>query len=352
MKTIHIRRIIRANGKLAAWCCGFILATLWSMAQVKQSPVPGFEILSRQSLSTDKPGRAALSAGSNAVTVKGESTEGKLLYRVEGQGMQAAVPALTNVEVAKGGGRIWVYGDSVYRHAAMNGYANVYSSNGSLIKSLGLLGRQPYTAVVADNGSMAFVGNVSKEAQPSYALSLYDANGNKRWSTDLPDALPSAVFLSDDNQFVAVSMFFPKEYTTKLLVHDASGRLLHTHRGSTSGIAFLPSEKMVICNRNSWALYDMASGFRQLHAGALPGVPVGKFPVIAHPSADIFFILTLTASGKQVSLQAYDTRTGAMLAQGNFEGTGYRQPYRQVEALKDGSIQLRTESELVSVRMK
>jgi hypothetical protein len=329
-----------------------VLAGLLSTAQVKQQPVPGFEIISRQSLSADKGGRFGLPTGNNALTVTGETNEGSLLYHVEGKGIQARVPALSQVDVAGSGGRIWVYGDSLYRHSATNAYAYVYSSTGALIRSLGLLGTKPYVAAVADNGSMAFAGNTGKAGQPSYTLSLYDENGNKRWSTGLPVAFPSELFLSDDHQYVAVSMFFPEEYTAKVLVYDGTGRLLYTHRGNSSGIAFLPSRKMVICNGNSWAIYDMSNSFRQLHAGSLPGVTVGRFPVIAHPSADIFFILSLGASAKQVSLQAYDARTGSLLAQGAFEGKGYRQPYRQLETMKDGSIQLRTESEVVTVKMK
>lgn len=349
MKTINITRAISSVGKRAIVCCGLVLAGILSMAQVK--PVPGFEVLNRQPVQAAQATRAAI-AGSNAISVTGENIDGKPVYRVTGNGMQATVPALSQVDVAKTGGRIWVYGDSVFRHSAVNAYAQVYSSSGALIRSLGLLGTRPYAATVADNGFLAFAGNVGKGSEPAYLLTLFDANGNKRWSAQLPLALPSEVYVSDDGQYVAVSLFFSGEFTTKLLVYDGAGKLLHTLRGSTAGVAFLPSKKMVVCKGTGWTVYDMAAGFKPLHTGTLPGVTVGRFPVSAHPSTDIFSILSLDASGRQVSLQAYDARTGALQAQGAFAGKGYQLPYRQLVTAKDGSIRLSTENEVVTVKLK
>lgn len=350
MKTVIKNRYTPRYSKCAVWLCWSLFTGLLAIAQTKVQQVPGFGIVSRQLLSAENTGGPSLS-GSNVLTIKSEGNEEKRLYRIGGHGIQATVPALSCVEVAKGGGRIWVYGDSAYRHSATNGYANVYTATGSLIKSLGLLGTKPYVAAVADNGSMAFAGNVGKAGESSYMLTLFDANGNKRWDAQLPAAWPSEVYLSDDNQYVAVSLYFPEEYTNKVLVYDAAGRLLYTHRGSVSGIAFLPSRKMVACEGSGWSVYDIGAGFTRLYTGTLPGVPVGRFPVAGHPAADIFFILSLNAS-KQLSLQAYDARTGAMVAQGEFAGKGYRQPYRQLETMKDGSIQVSTETEVITLRMK
>jgi hypothetical protein len=320
-----------------------------SMAQVK--PVPVFEILNRQPVQTGQAARSAI-VGYNALSIKAEGSDDKAVYRITGNGMQATVPALSQVDVAKTGGRIWVYGDSVFRHAAMNAYAQVHSSSGSLIKSLGLLGSKPYAATVAENGFLAFAGNVGKGNDPSYLLTLFDANGNKRWSAPLPLALPSEVYVADNGQYVAVSLFFSGEFSTKLLIYDGAGRLLHTLRGSTAGVTFLSSKKMIVCKGTSWTVYDMTAGFKPLHTGILPGKTVGRFPVSAHPSADIFSILSLDTSGQQVSLQAYDARTGAMLAQGAFAGKGYQLPHRQLVTAKDGSIQLSTENEVVTVKLK
>lgn len=349
MKTIFIIKATLLAAKSAVICCGLVLTGLLSLAQVK--PVPGFEVISRQPLATSAMGKQALPAA-GTVAVKDDTSAGKLIYRVEGKGMKAIVPALSQVAVATAGGRIWVYGDSAFRHSAVKAYAHVYNTNGSLIKSLGLLGTKPYVAAVADNGSMAFAGNTGKAKQPVYTLSLYDLNGNKRWSATLPGAWPSEVFIAPDHQYVAVSLYFPEEYTGKLLVYDATGRLLHTLRTSASGVAFLSSKKMVVSTGQAWIVYDMNAGFRQVQLGTLPGVTVGRFPVIAHPSADIFFTLSMSASKQHVSLQAYDARTGALLSQGEFASKGYRQPYRQLEIGKDGNIQLSTESEVVTLRLK
>lgn len=350
MKTILIIKAKLFAAKCTVICCGLVLAGLLPMAQVK--PVPGFEIISRQPMATGEAGRLAINASSNVVRVKPDTSAGKRVYRIEGKGIKAMVPALSQADVATAGGRIWVYGDSAFRHSAPFAYASVYNASGSLIRSLGLLGKKPYVAAVADNGSMAFAGNTAKDGPPVYTLSLYDLNGNKRWSATLPGAWPTEVFIAPDHQYIAVSIFFPEEYTSKLLVYDATGRLLHTLRSSVSGVAFLSSKKMVVTTSQAWIIYDMSAGFRQVQAEALPGVTVGRFPVIAHPSADIFFTLSLSASKQQVSLQAYDARTGALLSQGEFASKGYLQPYRQLEIGKDGNIQLSTESEVVTLRMK
>ncbi len=342
MKTILITRVIV--------CCALMLTAMLSMAQVK--PVAGFEIISRQSITSGEAGRMAINAGSNVVRVKPDTSAGKRIYRVEGKGMKAMVPALSNVDAATTGGRIWVYGDSAFRHSAPFAYASVYNANGTLIKSLGLLGKKPYVAAVANNGSMAFAGNTAKEGHPVFTLSLYDLNGNKRWSANLPEAWPTEIFIAPDHQYIAVSILFPQEYTSKLLVYDAAGRLLHTLRSNASGVAFLASKKMVVSTSKTWTVYDMNAGFKEVRSGALPGVTVGRFPVIAHPSADIFLTLSLAPSKQQVSLQAYDARTGGLLSQGEFTSKGYLQPYRQLEIGKDGNIQLSTESEVVTLRLK
>lgn len=350
MKTILITRALASAGKHVFVGCALMLTGVLAIAQVK--PAAGFEIISRQPVAGGETGRMAINAGSNVVRVKPDTSAGKQVYRVAGQGFQATVPALSNADVATAGGRIWVYGDSAFRHSAPFAYASVYNAGGNLIKSLGLLGKKPYVAAVAANGSLAFAGNTAKEGKPVYALSLYDLNGNKRWSASLPGAWPTEVYIAPDHQYIAVSVFFPEAYTSKLLVYDATGKLLHTLRSSVTGAAFLTSKKMVVTTSQAWIIYDMNAGFRQVQAGALPGVTVGRNPVIAHPSADIFFTLSLGAAQQQVNLQAYDARTGTLLSQGEFASKGHLQPYRQLEIGREGNIQLSTENEVVTLRLK
>ncbi len=88
-------------------------------------------------------------------------------------------------------------------------------------------------------------------------------------------------------------------------------------------LIFSPSGKLVISDGRSWSLYDASKGFQLLHKGSLPGNAIGKFPVTAHPSRDIFFILIADAAAKGVRLQAFDAQKGTLLAQGSFQGKSY-----------------------------
>jgi len=348
MKTLINHRYTLCYSRHVIACCWGLLTCLLTLAQEKKQVA--LEIVSRQPIPAEQAGRLSF-AGGHMLTIKEEMKEGKQLYGIGGEGVQALVPALTGMDIAKAGSRVWVYGDSAYRHSANNAYASVYAVTGSLIKSLGLLGTKPYAAAVAGNGSLAFAGRSGQAEASTYTLSLYDANGNKRWDAALPAAWPSEVFIADDNRYVAVSLYFPAEYTTKVLVYDAAGRLLYTHPGSVAGIAFLPSQKMVVCEGSGWIVYDINAGFTRLHTGTLPGVPVGRYPITGHASADVCFILSLNAS-RQLSVQAYDVHSGEMLAQTAFAGKGDRQSYRQLEAMQDGSIQVRTDQEVITLRMK
>ncbi len=342
MKTLHITGY-----------CGLLLVGLLSAAGVVAQQVPGFQVLSRQPLAADKGGRMALSAGTQVVTIKDEKREGKQFYRVEGNGVQAMVPALTYVEAPAGSGRVWVYGDSAWRHVVDNVYANVYSNTGGLIKSVGKLGRQPYAIGIANNGSLAFAGNSGKDTSKlDLILALYDFNGNRQWQVNLPEGRASRVFVSPDNKYIAVVHFNNKKYLSSTLVYDGSGRLLQTLAQNADGVDFLPSGKLVISDGRSWSLYDASKGFQLLHKGSLPGNAIGKFPVTSHPSRDIFFIVTADAAAKGVRLQAFDAQKGTLLAQGSFQGKSTWQAYRQVTVNSAGSIQLTTGDEVITLGMK
>lgn len=320
-----------------------------SMAQAIR-PAEGFEVIGRLPVASSQDNAPATEEG--GVSIHGENRDGSLLYRVTGDGIHALVPALSGIAVAREGRRIWVFGDTIYNHSGTNGYVNLYDAAGQLIRPLGLVGRKPFATAVANDGAMVFAGNIAQEGKPLFLLSLFDASGDKRWSVMLPAAHLSRVFLSDDHQYAAVTMFYSDEYTMKTLVYDRSGRLIYTHAGNISGIAFLPSHKMVICQRDVWSCYDMEAGFRQLHAGQLPGMAVGNRPIAIHPFSDTFFILSTTDTARQVSLQAYDAASGALLAQQVFDGSGDRQRYRQLETTPEGTLQVRTEYEYISVRLK
>ncbi|AXY74904.1 hypothetical protein D3H65_13300 [Paraflavitalea soli] len=342
MKTVNIIRY-----------CVLLLAGLLSAAGVVAQQVPGFQVLGRQPLAADKGGRIALSAGTDAVTISNEVRAGKQFYRVEGNGVQATVPALTYVETPAGSGRIWVYGDSAGRHIVDNVYASVYSNTGTLVRSVGKLGRQPYAVATANNGSLVFAGNSGKDTgRINLILALYDFNGNRTWQVNLPEGRASRVFISPDNKYIAVVHFNNKKYLSSTLVYDGSGRLVQTLPHNADGVDFLSSGKLVISDGRSWFLYDGAKGFQLLHQGSLPGNAIGKFPVTSHPSRDIFFIMTADAAVKGVRLQAFDAQQGTLLAQGSFKGKDTWQPYRQVAVNNAGSIQLTTGDEVITLGMK
>jgi hypothetical protein len=343
----------KINSKCYWLCFSSLLTSLLVTAQVKDQPAQGFEIISRQSIAGNKTGRIVLAGGNITAGYTTETRDGKAMYNVQADGMQASVPALSSMELAANAGRIWVYGDSVNRHVVENIYANVYSGSGALVKSLGKIGQQPYTVAIAGNGALAFAGHSGKDSgKLPLILSMYDLNGNRLWQNSLPDALPTRIFLAPDSRHTAVVLYTSHVNRSRIQFYDASGKLLFTHHGSTTGLEFLSSNKVVICNGNVWAVYDLSAGFKQLLTGSLPGTTIGRYPVVAHPSKDIFFVLTVNGTGKGISLQGYDAGTGAMLAQSGFEGKGYWQPYRLVEVVRDGNLQLRTETEVITLRMQ
>src|SRR5690348_11208580 len=101
MKTVIKNRYTPFYGKCAVWLCWSLFTGLLTIAQAKVQQVPGFGIVSRQPLSAENARGLSLS-GSNVLTITSEGNEEKRLYRIEGHGIQATVPALSYVEVAKG----------------------------------------------------------------------------------------------------------------------------------------------------------------------------------------------------------------------------------------------------------
>jgi hypothetical protein len=353
MKIINSIRATLTNAGSVAGYFGLVMAGLLPVRQAAGQQVAAFEVISRQPLTGNKSGRVALSGDANGASIVGENRQGKLFYRVEGNGVQGTVPALTHVEVAPNGSRIWVYGDSARRHVVDNVYASVYSSTGSLIKTVGKLGNQPYASAIANNGSLVFAGNPRRDGDRLIMeLALYDGNGNGQWRVSLPEGRVSQVFVSADCKYIAAVHFNNQTYVSSTLVYDGGGRLLQTLPHNADGVDFLSSGKLILSDGRGWFLYDLRNNFRLLHRGTLPDNALGKFPVTAHPSRDIFYVLSADAAAKGVRLQAYDGQTGRLLAQGSFRGKDSWQPYRQVALAREGSIRLMTGEEVITLGMK
>lgn len=253
------------------------MAALTMRAQLSHQ-TPDTEVINRTATVAQDTG-IATPVPVDAVTIQRENQAGALLYRVTAPGMAALVPALSHIVVARQANRIWVFGDTIYNHAAANGYVNVYDGTGQLVRAVGLVGRKPYMATMAENGALAFAGNIGKDGRPQPLLSLFDVNGIQRWSAMLPPAILSRLFVSGDNQFVAVSLYFADEYSMKTLVYDQVGRLLHTHKGNVTGLAFLPSKKMLVSQGDTWSCYDIADGFRLLQKGKTMKDRTVDFPI-------------------------------------------------------------------------
>lgn len=336
------------------WLCfGGLLAGLYTVAQVKDK-VPAFEIINKVTTAAGgKAGRLGLSAGNNNVTFRMEHQQGKPVYHVQTNGTPVKIPALTDILYVKKADRILVYGDSTYTHTLTDVYANLYAGNGTLIKSLGKLAVRPFTVTLSDKGSLAIAGNRGDDkTKLSMFLSLYDPAGNKLWQTDVPAAIPTGVFVSPDNRYTALVLYSQEKGSSSIRYYNGSGGLLFTedrHR-SVAAVEFLPSGKAVVCAGDNWYVYDVAAGNKLLHSGTLPGKAAGKYPVAAHPSKDIFFIVSTHAAG--YSVQGFDGLTGTMLAQSVFEGQLSWQPYRMAEAGDDGTVRVVTEKEILTLRMK
>lgn len=348
--------MIHTYNKHRLLCCCSMLTVLCSIAQVKDRQVPAFEIISRSSIAAGKAGRLGLSTGNNTADFMAERKQGQPMYSVRTAEGQVSIPALSDIDYAPGGNRILVYGDSTDRHTNIDLYASLYTGGGALIRSLGKLATAPYSITLTRKGAVIVAGNSGKDpGKLDVSLSFYDAQGNRLWQAALPAHTPGNIYSAPDNQYIALALYDSEKRSNSIRYYDASGRLLFTDNNGAgvSGIEFLPSGKAVVCSGNTWYLYDLKAGYKWVSAGTLPGVGLGRYPVSAHPSKDIFFIAASNEGAKAgYTLQAYDGATGTLLAQSSFEGKPSWQPYRLAEVAADGTVRFITDREIVTLRMK
>lgn len=353
MKYSTLYRLITAPGKWGTGSIGVVAALLLAgsvWAQDKQAGL--LEMVSRQPQPAVQQGMVYSNGNGGYISITRVAGNDDLLYGVSGAGMDMKIPALSNIEIPVKSENIWVYGDSAYRHSVSEVYANVYSRSGELIHSLGWLGTRPFAADISERGAFVFAGNTARSGKPDYRLLLFDERGEQRLSVSLPNMRPTDVVVAEDNRHVAVSGFVGRELILQAQIFNETGALVHTVTGSPSGVAFLPGNKMVVCYDRSWQLLDMASGFKLLFSGVMPGSTVGRFPIASDAAGDHFFLLTRDAVAGQLSLQAYETATGNRLGQATFPGAGHRLPYRQLEYQPQDVLLVRLDSTILSLKMK
>ncbi|MBE7173167.1 MAG: hypothetical protein INR73_21515 [Williamsia sp.] len=332
-------------------------ANLSAHAQINRSSMDGFEIISRTPMA-EKANTLGVTAGNAPATFRMADKNGKVQYSIVSNGDGGiSVDALSYIEYAQKANRYVVYGDSSRVHVVSKAYVNFYTGDGKLLKALGLIATWPFTAALSESGFFAIAGNKNPAGTaPSMALSLYDANGNKQWEASLPNEIPTRVFIAEDGMYTAVALFDSDKRTGSVRYYNNKGALVFTDRehSSASGIEFLPSGKAVLAVGNGWFLYDLSGGYKLLASGKLPGNTVGKYPVSAHPSRNLFLILTTSGSPTNTGyrLQAFDSNKGTLLADGSFEGEPSWQPFRLAEVAADGNIRLITSREVIQLKMK
>lgn len=345
---------MRPNYKKYIFLGSCLAAALAGWAQQTGQPA-GFEIISRTSLAGEKGGRLGLSASRQEASFSLQSQQGNAVYRVQTNGSGAVIPALSNIEIAAHADRVLVYGDSLERHVAYDLFLSLYTGHGQPVKSLGHVAVLPWVVQLTQQGSVVVAGNTGKDtSRLTNFLRLYDKQGNRLWERPLPAHVPNDVFSSADGRYIAVVLYDPIKSAVSIRYYDGKGTLLYTHADapSISGIEFLSSGKVVINSGNVWDLYDLTAGYKYLQSGELPGVAVGKYPVTAHPSKDIFFIVATDGAKKGgYTLQAYDGK-GGLLARGAFAGEPYWQSYRLAEVGTDGIVRFITDKEIITLRMK
>jgi hypothetical protein len=254
---------------------------------------------------------------------------------------------------AKKVNRIITSDDGIDRHVVTDMSLNIYTGDGRLIKSLGRIVNIPFVNTVTESGCTIIAGNKNRpgENQAIY-LTKYDKDGNKQWETRLPDLHPHRIITSTDDKYIGVMMYDPQTRIAKILYFDGSGKLLFTdnEKQGASGIEFLRDDKVVICTATNWYLYSTAQGFKLLLSGLLPGEPVGYFPISAHPSKNIFTILTEYKNGFR--LQAFNSLTGELIGENLIKAEPLSTTSRITEISSDGTVQLLTKGEVISLKIK
>ncbi len=255
---------------------------------------------------------------------------------------------------AKKADRLVSFGDSTYKHVVDKAYVKFHTGTGAPIKSLGLVARHPFAATLTENGTFTIAGNKGAAGSaPAMFVASYDKNGNKKWEQNIPTQVPTKVYSSEDDKYTALVLFNPDNVRGSIQYYDARGKLLFTdnlHSG-ISGIEFLSGDKVVVATGRLWYLYSM-SGYKLLASGALKGNTVGQYPITAHPSRDVFTVVSVAGPKTGLRLQAFNGTTGALLAESVFPGEPYWQPYRLAEIAADGTIQLTTPLEVLTLRLK
>lgn len=334
-----------------------ILARFPAQAQISGSSAAAFDIISRTPVA-EKENTLGVASNNAITSFRLARRNGKSQYSIaSGGGGNISVDALSYIEYAPKANLYVVYGDSSQRHVVTKAYVNFYTGNGKLLKALGLVATWPFAAALSETGLFTMAGNKNQAgSNMSIALSQYDANGNKRWETSLPSAIPTKVFNAANGKYTAVVLFDSEKRSGSIQYYDAKGALVFTdtEHTSVSGIEFLPSGKVVVSIGSIWFLHDLAADYKLLASGKLPGNTVGKYPISAHPSRNVFFIVTASgsASGTGYRLQAFNGDNGALLAEGSFDGEPSWQSYRLAEVAADGTIRLLTSREVIKLKMK
>ena len=344
MKRSILQQILKPVCQALAACGMFCAAMIPAKGQV-----PDFEVLSRKKMPENK---MVLGWSQNVVGTYGMlKTGGKNKFNVTIAAGTFNIDALTYIEHAAKADRIITYSDDVEKHVVTNAFVKIYSGNGRLIKSLGLVAYFPFVATVAENGDFIIAGNKYFD-KPQKVLLCYDKNGNKIWERNLPDRMPSKIFVDANRKYIALFSIKPGDLGGNVSYFNAQGNPLLTdnEQASVSAIEFLTAGKVVVATGRQWALYLLNGAYKKLGEGRLEGNVIGQFPVTAHPEKNTFYIVS-TSANQGYQLQAFDADNGQIKAKANFGGQPYWQNYRMAN-VELGKVSLITDREIIELRMK
>ncbi|WP_153799393.1 hypothetical protein [Foetidibacter luteolus] len=278
-------------------------------------------------------------------------TAGKPVYKLKNGGI--ITEALGNIAYAQKADRIVAYGDKAGSHVNNNAYANFYNSNGVLIKSVGKVAGAPFAATLSEDGTLIIAGNKAMPGDPpAMYLFKYDKNGNRVWEHKINNDNPAGLFSAPDNRYIALLSFKAGGIFSHIQYYSSNGALLFVDSShiSVSAIEFIPGNKIVVCTGTEWYLYDAGKSYSLVSSGGLQGKTIGRLPVTAFASGDIFTVVT--EAGKGVRIQAFNTKTGSVLAESVFKGQpAYWVPYRAAEIEPNGTIRLQTPAETIILKL-
>ncbi len=321
-------------------------------AQPKQ-----FEVLGRRTFTEESSSVLGISKTNAISSYKFVNTSPtKTEYRVQINGGAFNIGALSNIEYAGKANRVITFGDSLNRHVATNVYANIYSGTGALIKALGLVASWPFATSYSGDGHFIVAGNKNQQGSPtSISLTSYDPDGNKQWERALPDLMPVNVYSAAGNAFIAVVLYNKSTRSAIIQYYNNSGNLILEDNSfmGVSAIEFLPGGKVVLTTGDNWFLYKLTGGYTRIASGKLKGNSVGRYPITAHPAKDIFYIVSVknSPSNNGHRIQAFNGSNGQLIAEKEFDGEVFWQPYRLAEAADNDNISLLISKELIELRM-